>query len=430
MAERRLADDRIARRAERDRASDTLPPMSTLRVLLPGPPAFDRADPWALYDAAERCERRGRDVPAAWPQAERREAVLAADLVRVIALALPPMAAPRVAAAAAFALEDQLATTGEAAAIAVGAQDAHGGVLATVATRAMVASVAAPQWKFARAVAEPALAPIGSAWTWCASGAGAGFVRRPDGSAFAVAAASQSSATPPSELAAALAQATRAGGAPPAVAVAFACDDAVLARWSQATGARFVRAAPWRWDEASGATFAAATDLLQRERAPAVASRRGSTLRLLRPALVVAAVAVTLHVGATLVQWLWLEYDAWRASRALVALAQEAVAGDATTPDAAARAIARRHADLRHRAGLTAPSDALPLLGRAAGALAALPPGALKSATFADGAWTLELGPLDDVARAALEGRLLDAGVSALQAKTAAGHRMRLAVAP
>ena len=152
--------------------------------------------------------------------------------------------------------------------------------------------------------------------------------------------------------------------------------------------------------------------------------------RLFRPALAIAGVALALHVSATLAQWAWFKWSDWRSARALVELARDAGMPDATSPDAALRAIARRHADLRHRAGLSAPADALPLLARAAPALSALPAGALKSAIYADGAWTMELASLDGASLAAMDRSLSNAGVSALQAKTSAGHRVRITLSP
>ena len=100
-------------------------------------------------------------------------------------------------------------------------------------------------------------------------------------------------------------------------------------------------------------------------------------------------------LGATVVEWAWLKLDVWRTARAITALAREADLPDTASPDAAARAIARWHADLRHRIGQAAPSDALPLLARAAPALSSLSSNAMKSATYADGAWTIELGAID-----------------------------------
>src|SRR5207253_603483 len=134
--------------------------------------------------------------------------------------------------------------------------------------------------------------------------------------------------------------------------------------------------------------------------------------------------------AATLAQWALLKIDAWRIARAEIALAEDAQLPDVATPATALRAIARRHAELRHRAGLETSSDMLPLLARAAPALAAVPPGALKSARYADGAWTIDFATLDAAALAALDRGLRNAGVDALQASTSAGNRMRLTVSP
>ena len=401
--------------------------MTALRVLLSAPPAANRAEAWARSDDGGRVVERGVDTPDRWPAASRREAVLAAGLVRVIALALPPMSPARLASAAAYALEDRLAATGAAAAIGVSAPRADGSVLAAVTAQATLDAVAAHAPRFARIVAEPALAPVSSGWTWCASGASGGFVRTADGGAFAVGAAPAGGVLPP-ELVAALAQAPRGGGAPASVVVTQPCTDALLAQWRASTGVAFERGEPWRWDDAPESAYAAAPDLL---RAPEIAApARGAALRLWKPAAAIALAAVALHVVATIAQWSWLRIDAWRSGERIVALAQGAGVADAATPDAALRALARRDAELRHRAGLAAASDAVPLLARAAPALAALPAAAVKSATFADGAWTFELATLDDAARAALDRRMQDNGLTALQARTAAGARMRVTPAP
>ena len=122
--------------------------------------------------------------------------------------------------------------------------------------------------------------------------------------------------------------------------------------------------------------------------------------------------------------------EQWQADRAIVATARNAGAGEHPDADAAARALARTFADARHRAGLAAPADALPLLARAAPTLAALPAGALKSATYASGTWTFELAKLDADAQTALDRGLAAAGVASLQATTAAGTRVRATLGP
>jgi len=399
--------------------------MSILRVLLSELPAAAVAAPWALFDDQERHQRSGASVPADWPQAERREAVLAASAVRLASVALPPMPADRVASAASFALEDQLAGGSNTQHLTVSPRKADGTVEVAVASRALVAAL---QRDFARVVAEPAASPLPAAgtWRWYRSQADGGFVRRPDGGAFALSAGTRGNA--PDELALALAQAARAGTAP-RVEVAFPVDDAELAAWSAQCRARFERGAAWHWDQ-DGTRLAAAPDLLHGEfsRTP-IAAARPLARRFVWPAALVAT-ALALHVGATLVHWALLRYDAWQVERSLVAVAREAGAGDAATAEAASAALALRFADARHRAQQSAPGDALPLLARTAPALAALPPGSLKSATYTTGGWTFDLAKLTPEAMSTLDRALSLAGVSVLAAGTPSGTRVRASLAP
>ena len=74
---------------------------------------------------------------------------------------------------------------------------------------------------------------------------------------------------------------------------------------------------------------------------------------------------------------------------------------------------------------MLAPDDALPLLARAAPALATLPAGAVKSATYADGHWTLDLALADASAVANIDARMRAAGVPVLTAPSPNGTRMR-----
>ena len=396
--------------------------MTLLRILLPDAPRADRADAWALFASDGRVVRQGRDAPAAWPAAERVEAVVAASRARVVVLDLPPMAAERVPAAVAYALEDQLAGGGSAPALAAGPQGADGRVVAGVCDRALVDALAASA-PFMRIVPESALPPGEGEWNWYRSAGDGGFVTTPQG-AFAV---TMQGNEVPAELAAALAQARRAERAPAAIGVAFAVEAAVLARWSEATRTAFVPRAAWRWIDASEDRYARAPDW--HAPAPAPARTRAARAAWFRPALVLAALALALHVGATLVQWVALRVEDWRVGRDIVALAQGAGVTDAVTSAAAASALVRRHADARHRAGLAAPGDALPLLAQAASALATLPPGTLRSAVYGDGAWTLELGKVDAAALARLDRDLTERGLTVLQAPTAAGSRLRLTAA-
>lgn len=391
---------------------------TTLRVLLSDPPSADRAQRWALFDAGGNRVREGDDVPHAWPQSQRREAVLAASRARLITLTLPPLPPERVPDAVAYALEDQLAATDDPPRIAASVQDADGRVHAAVASRALIDALAP---SFERIVPETALAPDDNAWTLYASAAGDGFVRTPRGG-FAV--TLDAHALPP-ELAAALAH----DAAPAVVRVGFDCDRAVLNRYAEAAGIPFAQAPAWHWADAPAARFDTAPDWRAPVRATAT-TERAVRAAWFRPALVLAAAALALHVGATLVQWAVYRWSDWRVARATVALAQDARLSDAATPPSAVAALVRQYADARHRAGLLAPGDALPLLAQATPALAELPPGALKSAVYGDGAWTLELANVDAARLARVDRALADQGVAVLQAPVGAGVRLRLTATP
>jgi len=397
--------------------------VTTLRILLPDIPHAERADAWALCADDGRVVRQGRDLPAAWPRAERMEAVLAAERTRLVVLSLPPMTPDRLPAAVAYALEDQVAAGGAGLRIAIGPQAADGRVAAAIAERALIEGIEGAA-AFARIVPESALAAAAGEWSWRASASGEGFVTTPHG-AFAV---TQHASELPPELVAALAQARHARHSPATIAVTFDVDDSTRARWREATQVEFVAAPRWRWTDAAAADIARAPDW--RAPMPAPPGReRAARVAWFRPALVIASVALALHVGATLVQWAALRWSAWRVERETIALAQSAGVPDATSAPAAIAGLVRRHADARHRAGLAAPGDALPLLAQAAPALAALPAAALRSAIYSDRAWTLELGKLDPAALARVDRSLEERGLTVMQAPTAAGVRMRIAPA-
>ncbi len=395
--------------------------MATLRVLLASAPGPGRAQPWALVDAQGGVERTGRDPPERWPAASRREAVLAAEAVRVVALPLPPLPPARVADAAAYALEDRLATPVEDSVVVTGAQRADGRVVAVVVGRALAAAIA--HAGFGRIVAEPQLAPPPppEEWRWCAT-AERGFVLTADGDGFAVAGA-QAGALP-AELAVALAQAARGGRAP--LRVTANAPDAAAQReaWTRATGVPFDPGPPWRWDTVPATATPDLAPALARALAPppARATRRAS----FAPGIVLLVAAGALHVVATAATWAWERAALARAQDALVASARSAGVADAAGTAGAAAALSRLHADASHRAGRSVATDAWPLLARAAPALHALPPGALRSARYAAGAWTIDLTGVDDAVLAPFDARLRRAGLSAVTARTPAGVRVRV----
>lgn len=393
-----------------------------LRVFLSAPPSPGRADSWVRYTADGRAVAQGRDVPDRWPGDASVEVVLAAGQVRLAALDLPPMPRNRLQQAAQYALEDQVATAADESVIAVA--PSVGRVVAAIASAGLIRAIATQVRPVSRIIPESALAPHADGWTWCASAADGGFVRRDDGSAFGV--GNVTGGELPGELRAALAQARRAGVAPSIVHAAVPADAAQLAQWSQAADTPFVAASAWRWERADAETFAAAPDFLAGDAAAHAARADSWVAHAFRPALLLATLALAIHVGGLLLQWSWLNFEDWRLSRALVAQAAAAGLPSAATPAAAAAAIARRNAELRHRTAKSTSGDALPLLARAAPSIAQLPSGTLKSATYADDAWTIEFGKLDAERLSGVTRALGRAGVDAVSAPTAGGTRMRL----
>lgn len=402
--------------------------MSTLRVYLDAPPDTSNDVEWALFDAGDRVVRSGRSRRADWPAADSLEAVIAAGLGRLVTLTLPPLPASRAASAVGFALEDQLASALEENHIAPGPQGSDGrlqvAIVAQAWMRAFVAGSVRAGIAWRRILLESDLAqPPGGGWCWCASSLDrAGFTRTGEGTTLAVGPAKGDS--PPEELVLAVAGARKHRPAQVRADVAGATP-ALLAAATQATGVPFVAGAPWRWSAATPAAFKAAINLQTSSGAGATPATKVDFSRLFRPALWVAGCALGIHVLASAGQWISLQWQTTRAQRELAALAQSAAPEEAANA-APATAIARRDAALRHRAGLVADDDALPVLARAAPALATLPAGAIRSLRFADGHVVFELQKLDASQPMRMQRDLQRAGLVSIAAPTATGVRLRV----
>lgn len=405
---------------------------TTLRVFVDDPPDANRDAAWGLFDAAGSLVRSGRSPPSAWPAAQRKEAVVAARHGRIVTLALPPLPPGRAEAAARFALEDQLADSTEDSHIAHSQQRAGGGVrVAIVAKPWMTAFMAASErcvlaWD--RALLESDLAPSPArGWRWCAAAVSQpGFVRTNRGATIAVGPAQGDA--PPSELLLALAR----GGADAAQTVRVDAEGAaptLLLRARALSGVEFVAGTPWRWTDAAAASFAAAIDLLSGPFGRDAARPAIKLGRLLRPALWIAVIAIGIHVAATLGQWLWLRWQVANVEGELSTLARSAVPDYAAGSAAAippATALARRERDLKHRAGLVAADDFLPLLARAAPALSALPAGAVRSLSYADSHLLLDLQKIEPAEATRLQHEMQRASLLAISAPTATGTRLRV----
>ena len=355
--------------------------MTLLRIKLPMPfdPAADAA--WWRVDDRGRVIDRGRGPPASWPTAERREAVLGAQDVRIVALALPPMNASRLPSAAAYALEDQLAAPLESMHVAVEPPAARDGVtLARVVNRDTIAWLVSHRPAFDRVVAEPDLVPKDGAAHRYVDAEGNGFVRQADGSAYAVDASSG-------------------------------------------------RDTPWSVERASPEAWAGAPDLRLGFLRDAGATRR-PLARALVPALALVVAALALHVVATAAQWTHDRYLTWRADRAVVALARDAGLEPGPDARAAEALLARRAATTLHASARVANGDALPLLARAAQALGALPAGSVRKIALSERRLVAELSALDEARLSRVLRELANAGFEAVSAPIAGGVRISATLAP
>ncbi|HEY5365166.1 MAG TPA: type II secretion system protein GspL [Casimicrobiaceae bacterium] len=398
--------------------------MTTLRVLIDAAPAHGRAFDFALVDdSGARVVRRGHGDVLQWPRSDRVIAVVASPLLFVATLKLPPIGAARLGDAVRYALDDYLAAPTDTMHITHDAQQRDGRVRTIALSRELMRAIVAFVPNLVRVVAEPTLLAADADWHWTFDAQGRGFLLRADASAVPVLTADAA----PAEIVLALKQARRAAAAPVRI-VAHGSNDSLPLPANTIEGVPVVRGASWSWD--GGGTLPAdatqAPDLRHGEFAdPATLRARGDGARGFRPAAIVALAALALFALASVATWAFYALDARRDAAVAIGMAQ-AAGGDAQDFDGAIAVIARRYADARHAARQSAPDDALPLLARAAPALAALPPAKWKRAIYASGAWTLEFAALDTATRDTLLRGLADAGLTALSATGADGTRVRI----
>ena len=398
--------------------------MKVLRVRIDAPWSASRGFAWALRDDQGSVLEEGLGPASQWPEHDVLEAVIAAAMVRIVRLELPPLPASRVHAAARFALEDQIAAADSTAHVEVAAQAPDGTVLAIICPREVLVSFDTHDRNLAqlrRVVVEPALAAPLHEWRWCQGDiAGGSFVRLPDGSSIAVSEIARSGSLP-AELALALAhQPSR-----PTVRVEWNASAALIARWQEEHGAAFVAAPPFRWQHA--AMPAGTLDMLERQRARDPDRPRGSTRATLAPAAWILACAALLQVLAMAGEWIMLRIDTARAATEwrTLATAADLPREVSMSPEEIRAAIARKHDEALHAHQRFSSRDALTLLARASTAMNALPAGALKRATYQSGFWTIELEGTDATTLASLESALRSSSLDAQVVPTSGGGRAR-----
>ena len=193
--------------------------------------------------------------------------------------------------------------------------------------------------------------------------------------------------------------------------------------WTRATGMPFELRPDWSWLDASQAAIDASPELLT----PAL--RRIGHARIERPrspwraAIGWLIAAFVVQAAATAIAWgglQWRVTSLERETRAAIRAAAPELQGD---PRSAWRAY---YTDYRHRAGKTAPDDALPMLADASDGLREIGIGAVRAITFDAGQLTIDFERSASAAIASALPRWSEAGLAVLQAETPAGTRVRL----
>ncbi len=406
--------------------------MTTLRVLI------DRAAidhglrcRWALVPPRGGEVRTGTGTPEAWPRASRVEGLLAPDLVRIQTLALPPVPPQRLRDAARFALEDQTLEGPDRIEIAVTGQQSDGSVRVAIASSEVLAQVRdrarrqGVSWDLLCPASEW-VRPAANEWLWIATGdSGRGFVVTADRTVFEVDADDHRS--PPAALSVALAEARRQGRAPSTIGVMESAEpvpDELAVRMAEGLGVAVEKRDRWNWAE----TPAITGDVLDLTgTSPTNGARRGTGPSLFRRAGWVLALVAGFHLAATVADWAW---SSWRLRSVMGAQRElaESTAVEFLSAQPPVAAVARKHREARHRAGLSADDDFFPLLGRASEALRQLPRGAIRSLAFSGGQITAEVGPVSEDALAALQRDLAVVGLATVAAPTAAGAKIRISL--
>jgi general secretion pathway protein L len=348
------------------------------------------------------------------------ELVLAADLVLLERVARPSARVRRHGSALRFLVEEALASDPEQVHVAAEASPAGDELAVAIIDRRWFAELLARLGHAGifpvRAYPESLLvAPLPGAWTVVLTGAG-GFARTCGVEGFAL--DESSPGEPPAALKLALDRARAGACAPDRIVVRAAAELAApqLERWSARLEARVEPGAPWHW---STEGHEPEIDLLQGEFAPRAAA--ASLARRLRRSAALAAALAVLYCGGVALDWAAKAAERRRLIAEMSAIHREAL-GESTPIVDAPLQMSRALADLRRRAGQSAPDDFLTLLAAVAAQLPDPPLQRLESIAYENGMLTVVLRAPDPAQAEALAERLRGgAAASGLQVRVEPG---------
>jgi len=349
---------------------------------------------WVLRDGRGALLRRGEDTFAALPAADQIVGVLAQELVQIRAVALPPGRRARTPAALANAMEPYLLTEPQANYVVLLEESSAGGAVLAAVARSWLDTVLG---ELARAHRRPSRLIVESALlgrsrdSWIAvCRADGGFLATPDGVAIALDRAPDDGV--PEGLVWQARAAVAAGSAPrvlrvhPDATVRFDAHS-----WQDALGVAVERASPWDWTLATGADSGfkldAATDFLAalgRER-----SAGAPRMRAWRLPLTLAALALVLHIGATVTLWGMRSAERAKLRTEIESVFRKSVSASEPLVDAVLQ-TRRALAAAQRASGLYAPDDFASLLGRVAAESSGIASNALASLQYSGGVLTAE----------------------------------------
>jgi len=345
---------------------------------------------WILRDSRGGELRRGESVLTALPAADTVVGVLAQDLVLVRAVVLPPGRRARTAAALASAIEPHVLSDPASNHVVVLREARDGStVLAAMARNwldACLASLGDARRPPAKLVLESSLVPR-TLQCWVAvCRADGGFLCLPDEQAVTLDAAADG--VLPEGLKWHL-QSTVPAARPTLLRVHHGSQAFDVAAWQAALGVDVERADAWDWADATatGAGYdpAQTVDLLAALRREQSAAE--PRMPYWRTPLVLAALVLVVHVGATLTHYGLRAAERSRL-RADIDAGFRQVAGPNEPLVDAVLQTQRTLAAARRAAGQYAPGDFMPLLARLAGETANLPPAGLRSVQYSAGSLT------------------------------------------
>ena len=382
--------------------------VSALHVYMPEtwgaePAAIDYA--WYRGQAEPR---RGQAPLAQMPKADRLTVVLPASLVLLTCVRVPQVRGRRLAQLLPFAVEEKLMCDPEAIHVAPGPRLPSGEFPVAVVDRtywnALVVRLREARLFPQAIIPESLSVPVEQGQWGVVWKGGGGFVRTGETSGFALDGAPEGA--PPYTLGLALSEAAAQGSAPRELVLRAVGGQAPDVRaWEGMLGV------PVRLAEPAGSAEylparGAAINLAPGMGIVGAAWFTRERLLQLRPALWAAAALLLLAVGGEGLATLKMAHEAKRLRADMLGSFRRAFPETTAIVDPVLQ-MRRNLMDLRHAHGQLDPRDFLPLLARAASALA---PARLTALTYAAGTLTLDVALPNEAGAALLQRRLLAAG--------------------